>query len=141
MTKELADIPNSLRRIHRRFEHWRNKHAGSRLPIPGRLWRAAAKAAREHGVCRTAQVLRLEYGKLKRLAESGNAETQIRVRKVRRAGPDAPPTFLELVGSPAIGVSECVIDLESSQGKMRIQWKGSVSPDLAGLGRALWERR
>jgi hypothetical protein len=100
MAKELADFPNGLLRIYRRFEHWRNKHAGSRLPIPVRLWSAAAKAAREHGVCRTAQVLRLEYGKLKRLAESGDAEARIGAKKVRRAESDAPPSFLELVGWP-----------------------------------------
>jgi hypothetical protein len=139
MAKELADIPNGLRKVHRRFQHWRNKHAGSRLPIPGRLWRAATAAAQEHGVCRTAQVLRLEYGKLKRLAESGKAGVKIPAKKVRGTQSDAP-SFLELVGSPAIGVSECVIDLEGSQGKMRIQWKGTASPDLAGLSRALWER-
>jgi len=139
MAKELTDIPNSLRKIYRRFEHWRNKHVGSRLPIPGRLWRAAAETAREHGVCRTAQVLRLEYGKLKRLAESGNAETRI-AKKVRRSQSAAPPSFVELIGSPAVGVSECMIDLEGPQGKMRIQWKGTTSPDLAGLSRALWER-
>jgi len=141
MAKELGDIPNGLRRVQRRFEHWRNKHAGARLPIPGRLWRAAAQTAREHGVCPTAHVLRLDYSKLKRLAESGNAEAMTGAKKVRRSVRDTPPSFLELVGSSAIGVSECLIELEGPQGKMRIQWKGSGSPDLAALGRVVLEPR
>jgi len=53
----LADIPHGMRRIYRRFAHWRRAHLAVRLPIPPRLWKAAAAVAREHGVCRTAQVL------------------------------------------------------------------------------------
>jgi hypothetical protein len=47
---------------------------------------------------------------------------------------------MELVGPPAIGLSECLIELEGPHGKMRIQWKGTTAPDLAGLSRVLWER-
>jgi len=40
--------------------------------MPGRLpiWASAAEVAREHGVFGTAKILHLEYGQLKRLAES-----------------------------------------------------------------------
>jgi hypothetical protein len=131
------------------------------LPIPPRLWKAAAKVAREHGVCRTAQVLRLEYGKLKQIAESGqfpihpdprqvrgirrsmasrSAVAQLPAAKVRRARLAAAlPSFLEVVGSSAIAGSECVIELEGPQGKMRIQWKGMGAPDLAAPGKVLLE--
>ena len=37
------------------------------------------------------------------------------------------------------GGAECLIELEGPRGKMRIQWKGSTTPDLAGLSRVLWE--
>jgi len=73
----------------------------------------------------------LEYGKLKRLAESSAVGA--------KAGA-TPPTFVELIGSQAGGLSECLIELEGPHGKMRIQWKGATAPDLAGLSRALWER-
>ena len=112
------------------------------MPIPGRLWKAAAEVAREHGVCRTAQVLHLEYGKLKRLAESGSAGAKVPAAKARRTrSATAPPSFLELVGSPTIGGAECVIELEGAQGKMRVQWKGMGTPDLAALGRVVLESR
>jgi hypothetical protein len=130
MATDAADIPRGMRRVHRRFERWRSAHTG-RLPIPEALWASAAELARECGVFHTAKVLRLEYGKLKRMVEA--------------AGPigctaRAPTSFVELVTAPAMSLSECLIELEGPRGKMRIQWKGSTGPDLAGLSRALWER-
>ena len=127
-----SDIPVRMRKVHGRFERWRKSHTG-RLPIPKRLWAAAAELAKEHGVCRTAQVLRLEYGKLKRLAGSADRAS----RSTRSRSPRT--SFVELVAPQTIGVSECVIELEGSRGKVRIQWKGTTAPDLAGLSRALWE--
>lgn len=141
MATEPLDIPHGMVRIYRRFAHWRSAHPGVRLPIPGQLWASAAEAAREHGVGRTAQVLRLEYGKLKQLVESPSAVAKVASERSRRAKFAASaPAFMELVGPPAIGLSECLIELEGPHGKMRIQWKGTTAPDLAGLSRVLWER-
>jgi hypothetical protein len=128
-TNAQGEVPAGMRGISRRFERWRSSHQG-RLPIPERLWASAAEAAREHGVFRTAKVLHLEYGKLKRMAEAAAANRRLA----------APPTaFLELMSPPATGPSECVIELEGPRGKMRIQWKGATGADLAGLSRVLWE--
>ena len=124
-----VETPIGMRKVCRRFERWRNGHQ-ARLPIPEPLWAAAAQAAREHGVFRTAKILRLEYGKLKRMAES----SPVPVR------PAAGPTrFLEWMAPAATGSAECVIELEGPRGKVRIQWKGTTPPDLAGLSRVLWE--
>jgi hypothetical protein len=104
------------------------------------LWAAAAEAAGEYGVGRTAQVLRWEYGKLKQLVESPRAVAKGAGKRSRRAKFAASaPAFLELVGPPAIGLSECRIEWEGPHGKLRIQWKGTTAPDLAGLSRVLWE--
>lgn len=127
-TKTLPEVPAGMQRIYRRFERWRSSHQGRR-PVPEALWTSAAEVAREHGVFRTAKILRLEYAKLKRLMES--------TAPVRRA--PAPAGFLEWVAPQAAGLTECVIELEGPRGKMRIQWKGATPPDLAGLSRALWE--
>lgn len=89
MASEPSDIPRGMQRIYQRFPHWRSAHPGMRLPIPPRLWKAAAQVAREQGICRTAQVLRLEYGKLKRIAESGQFPIKLAPRKgrgIRRSG-------------------------------------------------------
>jgi hypothetical protein len=134
MTDNTApELPDGMRRIYRRFERWRSSHQ-NRLPIPPALWASAAAAAREHGVFRTAKILRLEYAKLKRLTESATP--------VKRKSA-SPAEFLELVAPQVTpsgaGLTECVIELEGPRGKMRIQWKGVTPPDLAGLSRSLWE--
>ena len=119
------EIPAGMRRVCRRFERWRKGHK-ARLPIPEELWAAAAEAAREHGVFRAAKALRLEYGKLKRIVESGSVLARPTM---------APAKFLELVPP----LTDCLIELEGPRGKMRIQWKGTTAPDLAGLSRVLLE--
>ncbi len=136
----LPATPINMQKVYRRFERWRNAHTG-RLPIPKRLWAAAVKLAREHGVCPTAKVLRLEYGKLKRLLESASPAAMTQAGGRRRTGSPAPPAFVELMTSPAAGQSECLIELEGRRGKVRIQWKGTTAPDLGGLSRALWESK
>jgi hypothetical protein len=143
MPTELPDISPNMQKVLRRFGRWRSAHTG-RLPIPKRLWTAAVKLAREHGVFQTAKALRLEYGKLKQLLESTGAvkrsgATKGARVKSRRTRSEAPPAFVELLASPTAGLSECLIELEGRRGKMRIQWKGTTAPDLGGLGRAFWE--
>ena len=128
-TKEPLEVPVDLQRVCRRFERWRKGHK-ARLPIPEPMWMAAAEAARKHGVFRAAKALRLEYGKLKQMVETG---------PVPARSTTVPATFLELVPSQTVGLAECLIEMEGPRGKMRIQWKGTTAPDLAGLSRMLWE--
>ena len=124
--KAPVEVPAGMQRVCRRFELWRRSHRG-RLPIPEGLWASAAAAAREHGVFRTAKILRLEYGKLKRMAEASGRSPQ----------PTAPTAFLELMPQRVVA-ADCLIELEGPRGKMRIQWNGVTASDLAGLIR-VWE--
>jgi hypothetical protein len=133
MGRAAPDIPDGMRGIHGRFSRWRKSHTG-RLPIPKSLWSAAAEVAREHGVFRTAKVLSLEYGKLKRLARESHPSG----RRTARLG-TPPAAFMELLTPGTGSGAECVIELEGPRGRMCIQWKGSTAPDLAGLSRVLWE--
>ena len=126
-TNDGGEIPIGMRRVCRRFERWRSGHK-ARLPIPNALWKAAAEAAREHGVFRAAKSLRLDYTKLKRVMESDAASIR------------APsPRFVELAPADGIAMAECMIELEGPRGKLRVHWKGAMPPDLAGLSRVLWE--
>jgi hypothetical protein len=131
MTSRRSAVPIEMRKVYGRFERWRKSHVG-RQPIPERLWRAATELAKEHGVFRTAEVLHLEYGKLRRLAESAGGRRRASAAKTRTS-------FVELMAPPAMGGLECLIELEGPRGKLRIQWKGTTAPDLAGLSRTLWE--
>jgi hypothetical protein len=95
--------------------------------LPEGLWKAAAEAAREHGVFRTGQVLHLEYGKLKRVMNSPRGKTS------------SPTKFVELAPLATLGGDECVVELEGARGKLRLWLRGRAAEDLAGLSRALWE--
>ena len=127
MPRESPDIPPKIDKVLKRFERWRSAHPG-RWPIPQRLWAAAVELAREHGVFRTAKILRLDYSKLKQLLESTGAvkrsgTTRMAGVKSRRIRSEAAPAFMELLASPTdAGVSECQIELEGRRGKMRIHW-------------------
>ena len=126
-TKAQLEVPAGMQRICRGFERWRRSHRG-RLPIPEGLWASAAAVAREHGIFRTAKALHLEYGKLKRVAESASVSPQ---------SATAPTALLELMPQ-RVGVSDCLIEVEGPGGKMRLQWKGATASDLAGLIR-VWK--
>ena len=132
MARPSPVVPTDLQELSGRFEDWRRTRRG-KLPIPDPLWAAAAEMAQSHGVCQTAQILRLEYKKLKQLTDGLAGGKPVR----RRRAP-APATFMELVPPPSAAV-ECVIELEGPRGRLRIQWKGATAPDLAGLSRVLWE--
>jgi len=124
------ELPVGMQDVLRQFEEWRSLHAGRR-PIPEALWVLATDLAREHGVFRTAKVLRLDYNKLK--------------RQIPSTQPDAkPPTayrsaFVKLLSPDAPTPCECTVEVEGPRGRMRIEWKGPAIPDLVGLSRTLWE--
>jgi len=123
------EIPAPLKEAQERFEQWRGSQTGRR-PIPESLWALASELARRHGVFRTAQVLRLDYTKLKRCTPGASAETPKSASQ---------PAFVELIATPTTHPCECIIEVEGPRGRMRIEWKGSTAPDLPGLSRMLWE--
>ena len=81
-------------------------------------------------VFRIAQVLRLDYTRLK--------------QRTRVAAPSRTPrtqslAFVELMAPATTQNCECVIEVEGPRGHIRIEWKSSVAPDLTSLSRMLWE--
>src|SRR5512144_1513670 len=113
--------------VRTRFENWRQMRKG-KTRIPDELWSAAVEVARRDGVNQTAAALHLDGGKLKRRMLAAGSQ------------PDKtmPPAFVEMM-VPHSGASECTIELEGRNGKLRIHWKGATAADLAGLSRALWD--
>jgi len=119
------EVPAGLQELAQQFEEWRSSHSGRR-PIPEALWIRAADLAREHGVFRTAKVLRLDFSKLKRQMVPAKAASS------------PAPAFVEFLPPQTTVACECVIEVEGPRGRMRVEWKGTTSPDLCGLSRALW---
>lgn len=113
--------------LRARFENWRQTRKG-KARIPDELWSAAAEVARRDGVNKTAAALHLDGGKLKRRMGTGSVPDKM-----------MPPAFVEMMVPRAVGVSECTIELEGRNGKLRVHWKGATAADLAGLSRALWD--
>ena len=124
--KSASRIPEPIVQLQRRFDEFRSTQP-HRTRLPETLWQAAVDLARQHGLHPVAHPLRLDYMGLKKRLE-------------RVPGPQkkvAAPAFVELIASHPATISECVIEFDSSIGsKMRIQWKGSSTPDWASLLRA-----
>lgn len=118
MSREKTATPDDLLQVSRQVEEWRSAHP-PRSRLPETIWAAATEMAHRHGLHRTAKTLRMDYMRLKK-----------RLPPVPQTRP-APPGFLELLASPA-GVAECVVELESAHGKMRVAMKG-MALDWAGL--------
>ena len=127
--KSTAPIPEVITQLQRQLDQFRStRPARTKLPEP--LWQAAVELARQHGIYAVAHPLGLDYTRLKQRLEG----IPSRPRK------PAKPAFVELIGSGAATLPECVIEFESAGGgKMRIQWKAAVAPDWASLLRAWHE--
>jgi hypothetical protein len=124
---KLADTLN-IDEVRTRFESWRQTRKG-KARIPDELWSAAIQVARRDGVNQTAATLHLDGGKLKRRMM---ATGSVPVRTM-------PSAFVEMMVPQAVGGSECTIELEGRNGKLRIHWKGATATDLTCLSRALWD--
>ena len=124
--KSASPIPEPIAQLQRRFDEFRSSRP-HRAKLPEALWESAVELARQHGLYSVAHPLRLDYVQLKKRLGG--------VSDVRKKA--AKPTFVELVAAHPATMSECVVEFESSTGsKMRIQWKGSSTPDWASLLRA-----
>ncbi len=122
MVPEKTAVPDELQQLNQRFEAWRGAHP-PRSRLPEGMWRAAAEMARLHGLHCTAKTLRLDYTRLKK--HLGNFQPSV----------PAPTRFLEFMAPPVNQPAECVVEVESSRGRMRVAMKG-VTPDWPALLRA-----
>ncbi len=110
-----------LDEAERAFEDWRqNKQSKA---IPEELWTLAAGVARDHGVTRTAERLRLNPSRLKlRLA-----------RDARDTG------FVELAASDLHLGGECVLEIDSAAGsRLRLLLRGASVAAVTATVKELW---
>jgi hypothetical protein len=117
-----------LSEVQSQFERWRqSRKRGTR--IPESLWRAAAEAARECGVSKTAQTLGLDYYALKKRLESP--------LEVTESEPAGGREFLEI---PLFASApECVLEMVDAQGaRLRIELRGSAAAHCETLAQVLW---
>ena len=123
-SRKSPTVPATLSRVERKFAAWRRERtAGQR--IPASLWDSATEVAIEHGVSRTASLLKLDYYLLK--------------KRVKDASSSGESSFIELPSVPLSVMSECLIEWEDVAGaRMRAQFKGPSLPDLLALSHSFW---
>jgi hypothetical protein len=122
--RKSSEMPASLSRLEQRFAAWREKRVAGQ-PIRESLWNSAVELAIQHGVSRTASLLKLDYYSLKKRAED--------------ASTSSTSSFVELPPVPPSMTSECVIEWEDVAGaRMRVQLTGQSPPDLLALSRSFW---
>ena len=117
-----------LSEVQSQFDRWRqSRKRGTR--IPERLWRAAAEAASELGVSKTAQALGLDYYGLKKRVEPPPETSE--------SQPAGPREFLEI---PLFASApECVLEMADAAGaRLRVELRGSATARCEALAEALW---
>jgi hypothetical protein len=124
-TRQRGELPKDLARARSRFEAWRKRRGGRRIPQP--LWDLAVQLAGKHGVSRTAAALALDYYRLK--------------ERVEAAAPQPPsrgPAFVELPPPVVIG-KQARFELDNGAGAtMRVQLLGYDAADVEALARRFW---
>jgi hypothetical protein len=117
-------LPEGVERVRVQFEEWRGRKKG-RERIPERLWKAAAKVARRHGVNAVSQALRVEHARLRQRVEDEGAGVGME-----------PTAFIELNPGPTAGVG-CIVELEKGNGtRMRICVRDSAAVDWGRMKEA-----
>ena len=113
MSREKTTLPDDLLQLSHRFEEWRSTNR-PHTRLPESMWEAAVEMAQRHGLHCTTKALRMDYMRLKKRLPAG-----------AQAPRPQPPAFLELLAPTANGPMECVVELESTGGKMRVSMKGA----------------
>ena len=114
-------LPAEVERVRERLEKWRaGERRGGR--IPEKLWEAAARAARRHGVSGVCRALGLDYNGLRRRSELIEEEPGKEV--------SAEGLFVELAPMRRAEGAGCVLELQKGNGaKLRISVSDAATVD------------
>ena len=124
-----VNFPPSLEQLRKRFESWRKQRKKGKR-IPEELWQAAMEQSMELGVNRVSQALRLNYNDFKkRIKLSGKPVVSV----------PEPAAFVEMALSRGEAERECVVEVESSDGRrMKLRFRGGSALDVIEWSRAFW---
>jgi len=131
-----------LRDVLQMFESWRHSRL-HREAIPDELWEAALSLIPSYPATKVAQILHLNYAKLKERLPGASASGRSASR-----GERSPWPFVEVglsedssrSGQPS-GGSSLVIEIEKPSGRFRCTMTGPVSETVLSWCRTLLESR
>lgn len=132
MGMKLKGVPADIHRLQERFGRWRAKKGAGRKPIPSKLWEAAVKLSRTHGVSRVSRWLRLHHTTLKKRLGRRCALGSVRPQ----------PRFVEwrlpVGGLPGISAAEYIVEVPSAgDAAQRVHVRGASVSEVVALARAL----
>ena len=132
MSTKLEGMPADVHRLQERFGSWRANKGTGPEPIPSKLWEAAVKLCRTHGVSRVSRWLRLHHTTLKeRLCRRSP-------RRTVRPQPRFVEWRLPAGGLPGSSAAEYVVEVPSAgDAAQRIHVRGASVAEVAALARAL----
>ncbi len=122
-----AGQASDLVRMRQRLDDWRGGHKPG-VAFPPKLWSAAGRVARRHGMYVTARALNLEYNKLKRI--SGGVIAPV-ARKARVPSTPKPVKFIELTGVLATSPGGCRVSLQGPGGqRLQLEMAPSAATEM-----------
>lgn len=129
------EIESQLGELRRAIEDWRRTRKPS-AAMPKELWSAAALLAAEIGVGAVVKALKIDHGKLMRLADQLRSSHKRTRLPQQRENLPSPATFVELsAATVAKSVSaplSCKLEVESSErGRLRAQLDNATALDVA----------
>lgn len=116
-----------LARMRQRLDDWRGSHKRG-VAFPAKLWSAAGRVARRHGVYVTARALGLEYNKLKGI--SGGLITRV-PGKGKIPSIPKPMKFIELTDAFSASRNGCRLSLQNANGqRLRLEMEPSAATEM-----------
>jgi hypothetical protein len=125
-TRQRGELPKDLAQGRYRFQAWRQRRQGGRIPQP--LWDLAARLGSKYGISRTATALGLDYYSLKK-----------RVAAAAQQPPSRSPAFVELPPPVLVG-KQALFELDNGAGAtMRLQLLGYDAAEVEAMARHFWD--
>jgi hypothetical protein len=125
-TRQHSELPNDLAQGRYRFQAWRERRQGGRIPQP--LWDLAVRLVRTHGLSRTATALGLDYYSLKKQVAAAAGQPQ-----------PSGPAFVQLPAPLPVG-KQALLELDNGAGaSLRVHLVGYDAADLEAFTRHFWD--
>ena len=132
--------PSAFIEVQHQINTWRESRT-TRGRMPRELWSAAVSLAKEHGIWKTAQILRLSYDSLKKQLIKSDGASASRATGAKTAHGSG---FMQMEASQLLGgetPSETVVEISTKDGaKLTMRLAAGNALDISALVTAFRQR-